>query len=102
MSESETVKLLRDIKQILSMICLSNISSLKESFLKTDKDQKVYDLCTRKTAEEIAREMPDLGYSGVYERVSTWEKNGLVISEQDAGGRGRPKKYYINVESLLG
>ena len=101
MNESDTIKLLKDIKRILSVICLSSISNLKRQFLSTEKDQKVYDLCTRKTAEEIANEMPDLGYSGVYERVSLWEKNGLIISEEEASGRGRPKKYYIKIEKFL-
>lgn len=101
MDESDTIKLLKDIKRILSVICLSSISSLKKQFLDTEKDERVYDLCTRKTAEEIANEMPDLGYSGVYERVSLWEKNGLIISEEEASGRGRPKKYYMKVEMFL-
>jgi len=101
MNESDTVKLLKDIKKILSVICLSSISSLKKQFLTTEKDQRVYDLCIRKTAEEIANEIPDLSYYGVYERVSLWEKNGLVISEEEASGRGRPKKYYIKIEKFL-
>ena len=101
MNESDTVKLLKDIKRILSVICLSNISSLKKQFLTTEKDQRVYDLCIRKTAEEIAGEIPDLGYWAVYDRVSLWEKNGLVISEEEASGRGRPKKYYIKIEKFL-
>jgi len=101
MDESDTFELLKDIKRILSLICLSNISGLKRQFLTTERDQKVYDLCTRKTATEIANEITDLGYDGVYGRVSLWEKNGLIITEQEASGRGRPKKYYINVESFL-
>jgi len=95
------IKLLKDIKRILSVICLANLSSLKKQFLITEKDQKVYDSCTRKTAEEIAKAIPDLGYAGVYERVSLWEKNGLIISEEKASGRGRPKKYYIKIEKFL-
>lgn len=101
MDESDTVKLLTDIKRVLSMICLSNISGLKRQFLTTERDQKVYDLCARKTATEIADEIPDLGYDGVYSRVSLWEKNGLIITEQEASGRGRPKKYYIKIETFL-
>lgn len=101
MNESDTVKLLKDIRRILSVICLSNISSLKKQFITTEKDQAVYDLCIRKTVEEIAEEIPGLGYSGVYEKVSLWEKNGLLISEKEARGRGRPKKYYIKIEKFL-
>lgn len=101
MNESDTVKLLKDIKRILSVICLSSISTLKKQFLTTEKDQRVYDLCIKKTAEEIANEIPDLGYSGVYERVSLWEKNGLIISEEEARGRGRPRKYYVKIEKFL-
>jgi transposase len=101
LNEGDTVKLLRDIKRILSVICLASISNLKKQFLITEKDQRVYDLCTRKTAEEIANAMPDLGYSGVYERVSLWEKNGLIISEEKASGRGRPRKHYMKVEMFL-
>ena len=102
MDSNDTVKLLQDIKKILSVICLSNISSLKKQCLSTEKDQTVYDLCTRKTATEIANEMPDLGYGGVYERLSLWERNGLIIAEEEVSGRGRPKKYYIKIEKFLG
>ena len=101
MDMNDAEEILKDIKKILSVICLSNISSLKKQYLATAKDQRVYDLCTRKTAQEIANEMPDLGYRGVYERVSLWEKNGLIISEEEASGRGRPKKYYIKIERFL-
>ena len=101
MDDKDMIKLLKDIKRILSVICLANLSSLKKQFLITEKDQKVYDLCTKKTAEEIAKAIPDLGYAGVYERVSLWEKNGLIISEEKASGRGRPKKYYIKIEKFL-
>lgn len=101
-NEKEIPELLKDIKKILSVICLSNISSLKNQFLTTDKDQRVYDLCTRKTVQEIAKEMPDLGYNGVYNRVSLWEKNGLIIAQEEAHGRGRPKKYYVKIEMFLG
>ncbi|MCD6240816.1 hypothetical protein J7K27_04755 [Candidatus Bathyarchaeota archaeon] len=101
MDDEETVKLLKDIKRILSVICLATLSNLKRQFLVTEKDQKVYDLCTGKTAEEIANAVPDLGYRGVYERVSLWEKNGLIISEERASGRGRPKKYYVKIEKFL-
>lgn len=101
MDSNDTVVLLEDIKKILSLICLSNISSLKKQYLTTEKDQKVYDLCTRKTATEIANEIPDLGHEAVYNRVSLWEKNGLIITEQEASGRGRPKKYYIKIEKFL-
>lgn len=101
MSDDENVTLLKDIKRILSVICLSNISTLKNRFLTTEKDQKIYDLCIRKTAEEIAKKIPDIGYKGVYNRVSLWEKNGLLISEGEVVGRGRPKKYYIKIEKFL-
>jgi len=95
------IELLKDIKKILSVICLANLSSLKKQFLTTEKDQKVYDLCTRKTVKEITKAIPNLSYAGVYERVSLWEKNGLIISEEEVSGRGRPKKYYIKIEKFL-
>ena len=101
MDSNDTVVLLKDIKKILSLICLSNISSLKKQYLIAETDQKVYDLCTRKTATEIADEITDLGHRAVYDRVSLWEKNGLIITEQEATGRGRPKKYYIKIEKFL-
>jgi len=101
MSTDESINLLRDIKKILAIICLSNISNLKKELLGTELDQKVYDLCTRKSVDEIASEIPELSYSGVYDRVSEWEKRGLLISEQEPAGRGRPKKYFIKLEEYL-
>jgi len=101
MDNNDTIELLNDIKRILSLMCLSSVSGLKKQYLTTEKDQKVYDLCTRKTVAEITNEIPDLGNEAVRIRVSLWEKNGLLLSVQEASGRGRPKKYYINVESFL-
>ena len=101
MSGEESIRLLRDIKKILSVICLSNISSLKKELLVSELDQRVYDLCTRKSVDEIANAIPGIGYSGVYDRMSEWEKRGLVVTEQEAVGRGRPKKYFIKVEEYL-
>jgi len=74
MSENETVKLLQDIKKILSVICLSSISNLKRELLTTELDQRVYDLCTRKSVEEISSQIPELGYDAIRNRVSEWEK----------------------------
>jgi len=86
---------------MLVIICLSNIGNLKKELLVTELDQKVYDLCTRKSTDEIAGMIPEIGYDGVYDRVSEWEKQGLIISEQESSGRGRPKKYFIKIEEYL-
>lgn len=101
MSEAESVSLLKDIKKLLAMICLFNIRALKKELLTSDADQQVYDLCEKKTANEIADMLPDVGYDAVYNRVSDWEKQGLIFSEESAQGRGRPKKYYIKIEESL-
>lgn len=101
MSDNETVELLQDIKRILVLICLSNIRNLKGELLTTELDQRVYDNCTKKSVDEIADAIPEIGYDGVYNRVSEWEKQGLIISEQESGGRGRPKKYFIKMEEYL-
>lgn len=101
MSNNETIKLLQDIKKNLALICLSNIGNLKKELLSTELDQRVYDLCTRKSVDEIANMIPELGYRGVYDRVTEWEKRGLVISEQESIGRGRPRKYFIKIEEFL-
>ena len=98
---SEEVRLLRDIKKILAVICLSNIGNLKKELITTELDQRIYDLCTRRSAEEIAGALPQIGYSGVYSRVSEWEKRGLVIAEQEPVKRGRPRKLYVKVEEFL-
>jgi len=101
LSDRESVQLLKDVKKILAMICLSNIGNLKKELLTTELDQRIYDLCTRKSIDEIANKIPEIGYAGVYDRVSSWEKRGLVITEQEPSGRGRPKKYFIKVEEYL-
>ena len=101
MSDRENLRLLKDIKKILAVICLSNIRNLKKELLTTELDQRVYDLCTGKSADEIADLTPEIGYNGVYNRVSEWEKQGLVISEQKPSGRGRPKKCFVKVEEYL-
>lgn len=101
LSNSETVPLLKDIKKILVLICLSNIRNLKKELLTDELDQRVYDLCTRKSAKEIANMIPEIGYDGVYNQVVEWEKQSLVISEQKSSGRGRPTKYFIKVEEYL-
>lgn len=98
---SEEVRLLRDIKKVLALICLSNIGALKKELIVTELDQRIYDLCTRRDAGEIANAIPEVEYSGVYNRVSEWEKRGLVIAEQEPARRGRPKKLYTKVEEFL-
>jgi len=45
--------------------------------------------------------IPEIGYDGVYDRVTEWEKQGLLISEQVPSGRGRPKKYFTKIEEYL-
>jgi len=101
MSENETVELLRDIKKILGVIYLSSIGSLKRELLPTELDQRVYDLCARKSVEEIASQIPELGYDGIRNRVSEWEKRGLLVSEQESSGRGGPKKLFTRIEEFL-
>ncbi len=83
------------------MTCLFNIRSLKGELLTTDVDQKVYDLCEKKSADEIANNLRGVGFDAVYNRVSHWEKQGLLTSEQIAQGIGRPKKHYIKIEDFL-
>ena len=101
MPDDDTTKLLRDIKKILAVMCLSNLGNLKKELLTTELDQQIYDLCTRKSVEEIASEITAVGYDGVYNRVTEWEKRGLLISEQVSVGRGRPKKYFMKIEEFL-
>ena len=101
MPDDDTTKLLRDIKKILAMLCLSSLGSLKKELLVSDLDQQVYDHCTRKSVDEIAAELSGSGRDGVYDRVTEWEKRGLLISEQEPMGRGRPKKYFIKAEEFL-
>lgn len=101
MSENETVNVLKDIKKILSMICLFNIRSLKKELLLTETDQKIYDKCEKTSADQIADDLKDVGFDAVYNRVYDWEKQGLITSEEIAQGRGRPKKYYIKIEDML-
>ena len=98
---SEEVKLLREIKKILAVICLSNIGSLKKELLVSELDEQIYNLCTRKSVDEIANALPKLGYSRVYGKVSEWEKRGLLISEEETVGRGRPRRLFIKVEEFL-
>jgi len=69
--------------------------------LATELDQRIYDLCTKKSVEEIANQVPELGPDAVYNRVTEWEKRGLLMSEQISAGRGRPKKYFIKIEEFL-
>jgi hypothetical protein len=101
MSDDDATKLLRDIKKILAVMCLSNLGNLKKELLTTELDQQIYDLCTRKSVEEIVSEVTAVGYDGVYNRVTEWEKRGLLISEQVSAGRGRPKKYFMKIEEFL-
>lgn len=101
MSDHETVQLLGDIKKILVVICLSNIRNLKRELLTTELDAQVYDACRNKSISEIAHIIPELGYQGIYNRLSEWERQGLVVSKEKASGRGRPKKYFIKVEEYL-
>jgi hypothetical protein len=95
--ETENTDLLRDIKKLLVINCLFNIRALRKELLVNDVDQRVYDLCERATANDIADALPDVGYDAVYNRVYEWEKQGLIISEQISEGKGRPKKYYIKL-----
>lgn len=98
---SEEVELLRDIKKILAVICLSNIGNLKRELLVSELDEQIYDLCTRKSVDEIASAIPGVGYGGVYNKLSEWEKRGLVISEKEPVGIGRPRKLFMKVEEFL-
>jgi predicted ArsR family transcriptional regulator len=101
LSDSDNTKLLRDIKKILAVLCIANLGNLKKELLATELDQQVYDLCTRKSVEEIAGGVTGIGPDGVYNRVTEWEKRGLLMSEQVPEGRGRPKKYFIKMEEFL-
>ncbi len=83
------------------MNCLFNLRALKKELLVSDVDQRVYDLCEKTTVDEIADALPDVGYDAVYNRVSEWEKQALITSEQISQGRGRPKKYYIKLEEWI-
>jgi len=101
LSDSDMVKLLQDIRKILGLICLSTISNLKKECLTTEVDKRIYDLCTRKGIDEIAGDVPELGYNAVYNRLTEWENRGLLTSEREVSTRGRPKKLFIKVEELL-